>query len=725
MPAPENNPHSPTVLGEEWLVTRQYGFQLGDVSAVMGILATAPGLSIIDQVIMWFSGATALGTGLWHIEVFDGLDGGVHYPYPAQDPTFSRLYTPILYGTPATAAGEATTTGQGCIQLCPTQDAERVNVIGSPDNADLYTNVDSLVGTSTGGQITFSGNNSSYTYVVGSAAYRVMPGRQVTEVLVGVGAAYGSPATTLTAILIIDGVEYAAAPWQGNGTAYGQNYWASWPLNPSTGFPWTSADIDKFANNSIEVKLRQNGAAAPHWAIYQTAAYVNFVEEKRVALTVTSLLPVLNAWSGGFVDAPTYYNMLHTDEASFETTVGGWSAGANTSQARSNSQAYQGTWSLRLTSTAVSGTNDISAHSDHTSGDFWPIPVVAGHTYNLKAAVRAATTSRNAHLTINWLDADLVAISSTTGSSIADVNTDWTQAVIDDAVAPALSAFCYLTVTFESVAAGEQHYVDAIELIYTPRPNAAPDNIWPDDPFILGGATGRAYVEPGTELFTVIYKLPGGNGGPSLLLMDSGDPIPRSLPYVCYLPTLGSPSGWLTAVGDPQTFAFGFMYCDLTTGGDPLPTLSQQYAFDHALLVDDVTPQQQLFEPTLAQDYGFIRVVCSTVDGTTTAPLTIKVWDEVANAQIGPDLEITIDQLSTPKTAAQVASVQSPTPIPIVNTGFDAASLRFSTTDTSGWYVYALMWTGDPNDEGANIDTITATIATLPDAPACFDVVTV
>lgn len=725
MTAQRYNPNNPAVLGNEWFVTQERGYQLGDVASAIAVDAVVDANDYIDTMYVYFSSLTPAGQGIWQIINYETLLGAVRAPAYTSFGS-GNLYTPILQGIPTSYAGAASTTGDGCLQFEPEADGLIQNVTGVPNNSSLFLNVDGYIGNpTTFGYIEFTAANSFYTFTTDTTAFRVMPGRQVNEVLVGVYAAPGAPNTTMTPILVIDGVEYVGAPWQGSNNPTLAYFFFSWQINPATGLPWTGQDIDKFAAGTIKVKLKQTGNAATGWKIYKTSAFVNFMQDYRRSMgTIT--LPELDAWTRFIgVPSPDYYNMLGADESDFETSTANWVAGSNTTIARTAAQAFHDTHSLQLT---ASGAGDISAHSTvGTGGDTWPIPVVAGWLYNAKAAVRANTTARNAALAIIWLDKDLSPLGTATGGAIPDVNTDWTQIVCEDAIAPADTAFCYVDVTFNSAAGGEIHYVDAIEMIYTHRPSAvpAPNNQWPDDPFVVGGDFGTHVAFPGQEIFTLLYKLPGGSGGPSILLEDSGSalPMPPGEAITTYFPTLASSAGWLSDIGDASTVGWGIMWNDLTQGGDPL-NFSQVYPYVTSQYVQNGNPKQQLLTVPVAQDYGFIQFVASVVDETTVEPLTIQVWDEVANAQIGTDFTVTIDDLVTPREFPQVVKLPS-VPMSVVNTGSDALSIRFSTDDTTGWIIYALHNTNDPNFYDSPFDVLEVTIATLPDPPACFDVVTV
>jgi hypothetical protein len=729
MTAQRYNPNNPAVLGTEWFVLQERGYQLGDPVSAIAVDVVSDRVDYIDTMYVFFSSLTPAGQGIWQIINYETLLGAVRAPAFTAFGN-GNLYTPILQGIPTSYAGEASTTGDGCLQFEPELDGAYSAVTGVPNNTNLYLNVDGYIGnTFTFGYIQFNGNNSYYGFTTDNTALRVMPGRQVNEVLVGVYAITGAASTSLTPSLIIDGVEFKGAPWQGSANPAFQYFFFSWPVNPSTGQPWTGQDIDKFADGTISVRLRQTGAGSPNWRVYKTSAFVNFMQDYRRSMgTIT--LPVLDTYTRFIgVPSPDYYNMLGADESDFETSTADWVAGSNTAIARSNTQAFHGTWSLRLTASSLplSG-GDISAHSTlGTGGSKWPIPVVALWTYNVKAAVRASTTGRNATLSITWLSKTLTTLGTTTGGAVADVNSDWTQIVCEDAVAPAGAAFCYVSVTFTGAVTAEIHYVDAIEMIYTHRPDdlSPPNDPWPDDPFVVGSSVGTHVTYPGQEIFTVLYKLPGGQGGPSILLLDSGEPVPMppGEAITTYFPTLASSAGWCTDAGEASTVGWGILWCDLTEGGDDIG-FGQVFPYITSQYVQNGNPKQQLITVPVAQDYGFVKFVASVVDETTTEPLTVKVWDEITDTQIGSDFTVTIDDLVTPREFPQVVKLPS-IPMSVVNTGAGALSIRFSTTDVTGWIIYALHDTNSPNQEDSPFDVLEVTIATLPDAPDCFTVVTV
>jgi hypothetical protein len=202
------------------------------------------------------------------------------------------------------------------------------------------------------------------------------------------------------------------------------------------------------------VQIFQTGSQASAWAFSAFALAVD-----------APAPPVLAATAGvdGVTGAPIITiaiqgtdNLLTTDDASLEGSIGTWVASTNCSVSRSSTQALDGTWSLRLSSTAA-GT--MFPNNVHTT------PAIAGITYTAMASFRAGTVGRSCGIYINWLKADGVTfISNSLGSLVTDTTSGWVQATTT-AVAPPLAAFAYLAPEVLSTGgASELHYVDCIGL---------------------------------------------------------------------------------------------------------------------------------------------------------------------------------------------------------------------------------------------------------------------
>jgi hypothetical protein len=115
----------------------------------------------------------------------------------------------------------------------------------------------------------------------------------------------------------------------------------------------------------------------------------------------------------------THLNLLTADDSSHELTVGSWAALANTTVTRSNTQALDGAWSMRLQAT---GAGDMSAV---TLGGPFVYPVTPGQQYTYGASSRAGSTARNTRVKLMWTDALGNTISTEVGASKINSNTGW------------------------------------------------------------------------------------------------------------------------------------------------------------------------------------------------------------------------------------------------------------------------------------------------------------
>lgn len=166
-------------------------------------------------------------------------------------------------------------------------------------------------------------------------------------------------------------------------------------------------------------------------------------------------------------------NLLTDNQASLEVNATGWYVqGANTI-ARSTAAFLQGAASLAMTST---GTATMAARTADTSSAGTVIStgqkVVPGRLYTALASLRSSTVARQANVQIDWYGTGGAFISSTVGMRIETISTPgWRQAYASG-VAPSGAAYAVLLVfVYAPAAAGEVHYVDAIDIGPTPVRN--------------------------------------------------------------------------------------------------------------------------------------------------------------------------------------------------------------------------------------------------------------
>lgn len=200
----------------------------------------------------------------------------------------------------------------------------------------------------------------------------------------------------------------------------------------------------------------------------------------------------------------------HLPNPSMETNATGWTAGSNTTIARSTAQAQTGTASLALT--ATTGANTSASALTGTSGR----PVVAGTTFRVSGYFRAATTGRSVVVLLPVYDTAGVLLGTYNGTPVNDTNGGWVRALgITIQASTILSAFP--TAAFVGIrvqvtlpAVGEVHYVDALILeayTTTPPTDAYFDGATADgtgDFSVIDRAwTGTAHASTSTETTTV------------------------------------------------------------------------------------------------------------------------------------------------------------------------------------------------------------------------------
>lgn len=147
-------------------------------------------------------------------------------------------------------------------------------------------------------------------------------------------------------------------------------------------------------------------------------------------------------------------NILSSDDASFEASIGTY-VGSNATLAQSATQALDGSFSLRLTCNG-------STPSRAVSGFYAALPSTQ---YSLGAFFRAGSTGRSVLVALNWYDSTHTLISSSSGSTVSDVTTGWTQATVT-ATSPSNAAFVTVRVEVDSAANTEIHYVDEVGLFF-------------------------------------------------------------------------------------------------------------------------------------------------------------------------------------------------------------------------------------------------------------------
>lgn len=182
------------------------------------------------------------------------------------------------------------------------------------------------------------------------------------------------------------------------------------------------------------------------WSAWASSAFTVSVDAPATpTITATAALTGLPSVA---VTVTGHDNLLSTDDASFEGSVGTAVAGANTTVAQSTTWGIDGSTSLKLTATAG---GNVSA----TEG---PYNVTAGSTYTFTGAYHADSSGRTCRTDVAWYNG-ATYLSTTTGTTVTD-STSGAAAAFPTATAPAGATKAYLVHNVLSCGASEAHYVD-------------------------------------------------------------------------------------------------------------------------------------------------------------------------------------------------------------------------------------------------------------------------
>lgn len=149
------------------------------------------------------------------------------------------------------------------------------------------------------------------------------------------------------------------------------------------------------------------------------------------------------------------HNFLTLDDSSFESTIGTWTAGSNTTIALTNVHQYVGSNSLKLTATALG--NAVAQTGSNVYA------VTGSINYAATAAFLTGSTSRVCTIAMGWYTSGGVFISGNTSPAVTDTTTQWTIASIT-AQAPSNAAFVFIQAVISGCAASEVHYLDGVML---------------------------------------------------------------------------------------------------------------------------------------------------------------------------------------------------------------------------------------------------------------------
>lgn len=172
-------------------------------------------------------------------------------------------------------------------------------------------------------------------------------------------------------------------------------------------------------------------------------------------------------------------NLLTANQSSAETDTTGFEADSNCAVTRQTTYAYDGVASFRMRSSAggTMGARTLQGLSG--------VSVIPGYYYTITARFRAGASGRTCRSQVRWYDASGTFISDDWSGSVTDTTTGWTEHSYS-IVAPSTARYAAIVLTVLSTgAANEDHYVDALGIIFTGTTNVA-------ESWALGGGGSTA-----------------------------------------------------------------------------------------------------------------------------------------------------------------------------------------------------------------------------------------
>lgn len=142
---------------------------------------------------------------------------------------------------------------------------------------------------------------------------------------------------------------------------------------------------------------------------------------------------------------------------SFEVDTTDWTAGSNTTIARSTAQSFNGSASLAMTASTVGG---ISAQTSMSS----PMPITPGATYAFRAQMRAGSLSAESRLMrlwVYWLSAPNTLWDMATVQAASVNSSGWTL-LSGTSVAPLDANYMAVYIAGSSGTAGDVIYIDSV-----------------------------------------------------------------------------------------------------------------------------------------------------------------------------------------------------------------------------------------------------------------------
>jgi len=204
-------------------------------------------------------------------------------------------------------------------------------------------------------------------------------------------------------------------------------------------------------------------------------------------------------------------NLLPSADQGMESGVGSWVAESGTSAiSQSSTQAKNGTYSLRLTSSSTGNVYARQSGSSPNTAYMAPVRPSTSHTL-LISVWDGETSNSQVYLEMNWYNSAGSYVSTSSKSWTAVSSQAWSE-VVFTATSPATAAYAYVRVAFYGGTAGTYHYIDRVGIFEGTVASTgfmystAPASIHGTDG--LGGGGGGAGGGSGT----------GGDGGDGIAI---------------------------------------------------------------------------------------------------------------------------------------------------------------------------------------------------------------
>lgn len=202
----------------------------------------------------------------------------------------------------------------------------------------------------------------------------------------------------------------------------------------------TSGDLSAIAADTVPPSLMNVAGDHPNAAGYTVAGTL-----------IAQFIASRSGWGFAVIGA----NKLTADQASFETSVAGWSGNSDGAivVARTTAQASDGVASMEVT--AGPSYSNVVLASDS------PVAVTSGQVWAANVQTRAQTTARARQVEMYFYDSAMGFLSyAAGGTTVTDNTTGWTTHTMNGVAVPAGAAFVRLGLASVTSANGEKHYVD-------------------------------------------------------------------------------------------------------------------------------------------------------------------------------------------------------------------------------------------------------------------------